>query len=282
MAEDNYKDIEELETEETVDGGTVDDVTVEDEAEQAEPKAEDEEQAPSGRDRHIARMKERYPDLDYEDEEAVWSQIGSDYDDYENQLSGYRENSKKLTDLFDKDPRSAKLVAEMARGNDPVLGLFRYYGPEIRDILDDPDMQEELAQANKDYVERVAKEKEFEETYRGNLDGTIDNVEAVQQETGMSDDEADAVMEYLTGIVADGILGKFSKETIMLARKALNYDSAVADAEEAGMVAGRNQKIREKLRAPEQGDGTIPMDGGGGAGTSGRKRSIFDVAMEAR
>ena len=249
--------------------------------EEAQAPAE-EAPAPSKRDAHISRLKAKTPDFDPADDEALFSRIGDDYDEYESQINSYRDNSRKLTDLFDSDPRSATIVAEMARGGDPVIGLIRHYGPEIRDILDNPDMQQQIAEANKEYVQKVAKEKELEEEYRANLDTTLDYLEQLQQERGLSDQDVDAAMEFLIGIVQDGVMGKFSPESIDLALKAVNYDSDMAAATEQGEIAGRNARIEERLRSRKDGDGTSPLPGGAQQRPrDNANSSIFDVARDA-
>ena len=42
------------------------------------------------------RLKSRYPDREFADDEAMYGQAGEDYDAYENELSGYRERESKL------------------------------------------------------------------------------------------------------------------------------------------------------------------------------------------
>jgi hypothetical protein len=66
---------------------------------------------------------------------------------------------------------------------------------------------------------------------------------------------------FLHTISSDGVLGKFSPESIKMALKAMNHDADVAQAAHEGEVKGRNIKIEEKLRTKKKGDGTAPLDG---------------------
>ena len=70
--------------------------------------------------------------------------------------------------MMSADPRSAQYLTDWANGEDPVVGLVRNFGAEIKDVLEDPEMQDKLAEANKEYVERVAKNKALEEEYSNN------------------------------------------------------------------------------------------------------------------
>ncbi len=237
----------------------------------------------SRRDQQLERLRKKYPEKKFEDDEEIYGQISDDYDQYEQELDGYRGREKSLSDMFAADPRSAQFLTDMHNGTDPVLGLVRNFGVEIKDVLDDPEMQDKIAEANKDYVERVANSKKLDEEYDKNMDTTLKALRQFQSERGMSDEQIDKVVEFLLGVVRDGVMGKFSTETLDMACKALNYEADVAAAGEEGEVAGRNAKITEKLRKSNKGDGTAPLGGknGQGGGSQRSSKSMFDLANEA-
>lgn len=239
----------------------------------------------SRRDQHLERLRKKYPEKKFEDDEEIYGQISDDYDQYEQELDGYKSREKKLSDMFAADPRSAQFLTDMYKGEDPILGLVRNFGVEIKDVLDDPEMQDKIAEANKEYVERVARSKKLDEEYEQNFKTTLETLRQFQAERGMSDAQIDQVANYLVGVVRDGVMGKFSVETLDMACKAINHDADVAAAGEEGEVAGRNAKIMEKLRKSAKGDGTSPLGGKNGQGASApqsRRQSIFDLAAEAR
>lgn len=212
----------------------------------------------------LERMKGKYPDMDFENEDVFFGRINDDYDDYDRQLAEYKERESTFSNMFTADPRSAAFMMSWRNGEDPTIGLIRQFGTEIKDAIDDPERQEEIAAANKEFVERVAKEKEYEESYQANLAASLSYLEELQAKSGMSDDEIDKVMEFIVTIVRDGVMGKFAPETIEMARKALNHDADVAQANHEGQVKGRNEKIEEKLRKKKSGDGTANLDGKSG------------------
>ena len=242
----------------------------------------DNKEVKSRRDQHLERLRKKYPEKKFEDDEEIYGQISDDYDQYEQELEGYKGREKTLSDMFAADPRSAQFLTDMHKGNDPVLGLVKNFGVEIKDVLDDPAMQEKIAEANKEYVERVAKSKQLDEEYAANMDATLETLRQFQAERGMSDEQIDEVVDKLIGIVTDGVMGKFSPETLDMIVKAINHDSDVALAGEEGEIAGRNAKITENLRKSQKGDGTAPLGGKNGQAAGERKtRSIFDEAKEA-
>lgn len=229
----------------------------------------------SNRERYVERLKSKYPDREFADDEALWGQVNEDYDGYDKEISGYKEHEKAFSDLFTSDPRSAAFLTNWRKGGDPAVELVRMFGDDFVEQLRDPKKQEELAAASKEYADRIAKEKEFDEQYQKNLSETLGTLEAMQSEDGVSDDEIDKAMELLIGIVRDGILGKFSPKSIKMAFRALNHDTDVAVAAREGEVKGRNTRIEEKLRRNRRGDGTASLDGKNGGG--GKARDMPDL-----
>lgn len=236
----------------------------------------------SRRDQQLERLRKKYPDKKFEEDEEIYGQIYDDYDQYEQDLSDYKDREKTISDMFAADPRSAQFLADMHNGQDPYVGLVKNFGVNIEDVLHDPEMQQQIAEANKEYVERVAKSRQLDEEYEKNMDASLETLRQFQEERGMSDELIDAVVDSVLTVVRDGVMGKFSKETLAMFVNAINHDSDVASASEEGRVAGRNDKIVEGLRKRDKGDGTAPLNGkNGGAPGKQKSQSIFDIANEA-
>jgi hypothetical protein len=225
---------------------------------------DDIQQVKSKRESMSERLAAKYPDLDFADDEVMFGRISDDYDDYDSQLGGYKEREQKFADMFSSDPRSAHFLTNWREGGDPVVELVRMFGTDIKERLEDPEWQEQLAAANKEYVERVAKEKELEEQYQQNLVDTKAALDKFQADRGLSDDEVDEVMGMLQTIATDAVVGKFTEESMDLALKALNHDGDVEVANQEGEVRGRNAKIDERLRTRKAGDGTVALNGANG------------------
>lgn len=238
----------------------------------------------SKRDMMMERMRNKYPDKQFDDDEALYGQISDDYDALDDELNGYKEREGKFSEMFTSDPRSAYFFTQWRDGGDPVVALVRQFGTDIKDAMDDPERMDAIAEANKEFVERVAKEKELEETYQTNLQESLSALEQWQADNGLSDEQVDEVMQHLIGIVSDGIMGKFTAESMDMALKAINHDTDVIDAEQTGEVRGRNARIDERLRGRAKGDGTASLDGKNstGAGQSASPRNIFELAGTAR
>lgn len=239
----------------------------------------------SRREQQLERLRKKYPEKKFEEDEEVFGQIYDDYDQYEQELEGYRGREKTLSDMFAADPRSAQFLSDMRGGRSPWASYIRLFGPELKESLEDPATIEQIAEAEREYMERVAQSKKLDEEYEQNISATYETLRKYKEERGLSDEQIDSAMAALIGIAHDAVVGKFAPDTIDMIVKAMNYDADVATASEEGEIAGRNAKITETLRKSKQGDGTAPLGGKNGQPKPQedmRPKSVFDLAREAK
>lgn len=244
----------------------------------------DGEEVKGKRDLFIARMREKYPDKEYDDDEALFGQINDDYDNYDNELNSMREREQVLTDSFTNDPRSAQFFVDMSKGRDPYVMIIERVGIDgMKEILNDPKKLKDFEDANQQYLERVAKNKELEKQWEENYVKTLDMLSQKQEELGLTDEQIDKVSLCVQGIINDGLLGIITPETFDLAVKALNYDEDVKNASEEGEIRGKNYKAEAMLRKPKQGDGMTHLSGANNTPSAKRGgNSIFDLADGAK
>jgi hypothetical protein len=230
----------------------------------------------SKRDQMLERMKGKYPGKEFADDEALYGQINDDYDSYDKELSGYKERENAFSDLFTKDKRSAAFLTAWRNGGDPVVELVRNFGQDIVQSLQDPDKQDALADAQKEYLDRVSKSDKLNKEFDQNFPESLALMDKIQEEDGVPPETMDKAFEFLMQLSHDALVGKFSEETIRAALKSVNYDTDVEDAGAAGEVRGRNQKIQEKLRKSHASDGTATLDGKNADGTQQRRQPDFN------
>lgn len=221
------------------------------------------------------RLKGRYPDREFADDEAMYGQAGEDYDAYENELSGYRERESKLEELFAKDPKNAQFLADMARGEDPWLVVIERLGTDgITELLNDPEKKAAYEEANKRYAERLAKEKEIEAESDRNMEESQRVREELDAIHGV--EAVDAALGVIDQMTKDAIMGKVTKEAVEMAMKIVNRDADLANARSEGEIAGRNAKIEERMRRQQTGDGMPQMGGATAPAPAPKKRGFFD------
>ncbi len=243
----------------------------------------EQQEVKSKRDLVGERLKTKYPEKEYADDEALFGQINDDYDEYENTLKQKTAAEDRLTDMFSKYPHSARFIADMAGGVNPWVGMVEQLGIDgITDIFDNPEYKEELAKAQEEYIKRMTKGKELEDEYQANMGGTLDMLRQVQSEMNLGDEQVDAAVDLLMGIGNDAIVGKITRESFLMALNAINHDADVENARAEGAIDGRNTKIVEQLHKPKPSDG-VPILAGSN-NTPAKKpsgNSIFDLAAQA-
>lgn len=249
-----------------------------------QPEGEPQPAKVSKRDAIRNRLAQKYPDKNFDNDEDLYGQIDDDYNESEKQLGEYRDREKQFGDFVQSDPRSMAFLQAWKGGKNPVLVLTELYGDEFMDYLDDPEKQEEIAEANKKYLERIASEKKFEDEYQKNLKQSIAAIDKAQSENGWDADYINNAVKSLCDIVDDAILGKISPDTLRLLANGASHDADMQTAAQEAEVRGRNAKIEEKLRKQKGGDGAPHLGGGGNAPQQKKQtkaQSIFDIANMA-
>lgn len=257
-------------------------MTEEEPAPEAPPTREAAPVAPReypNRDAFLSQLKDKYPET--EDEDDLYGRFSDDLVLNREKMGRYEADRKTLTDLFNSNPASARFFTDWVNGTDPVVSLVRNYGLQIRDYLDDPDMQDKLAEANRAFLEGQAESRRWKDEYARNADKTRDELNKLADEKGYSDEQMDAALAAAQGITMDAWKGIISPSTVEMIMKALTFDQEMEKARTAGELAGRNQKIEDRLIEEQAGDG-IPQVGSAPAQPEKKNnRGIFGIAEGA-
>lgn len=226
----------------------------------------DNKEVKSKRDMVAERMRSRYPDTQFDDDEALFGKIGDDFEDYDKRIKGYQDRENAFAGMFGSDPRTANFLMDWKNGKDPLVEFARRFG---KDALEDESKLEEIAAANKEYLERMAENERLEKQYQDNIAKSLELASAFEQENGLTEEQGNQVLDLISQISKDYITGVISKETMALALKAINHDEDVDDAGREGEARGANKKIDERLRKKAKTD-TIPaIQGQNGAAAPG-------------
>jgi len=228
----------------------------------------------SKREAYVERLKTKYPDRQYDDDEALFGQAGDDYDEYEKRIGDYAANEAKLEEIFRKDPKNAQWLADMAAGRNPYIVMIENNGLEaLTNLMNDPAMRAEVDAADRKYAERLAREKELQAEYDRNAEESAQTVEQLNAQYG--EEVVDAALGVIDQMTKDAIMGKVTREALEMALKVVRHDVEVENARSEGVLAGKNAKIEEKLRTQQGGDG-LPAMGGSSATPTPKKKGFFD------
>lgn len=204
------------------------------------------EPAPSKRDAFRSRVGSRYKDLNLDDEDAYYDQMGKMMDEYE----GYEKSSARMRASIAKSPAMSEMVraAGQQEDFDPLIWLTENRGLDLDALRDDPDYAQKLAEAHSRYLERDAEAKKIADDMAANMPASVDAIRAKAQELGLSDEEAEAGVGQMYQIMDDLIHGKMNPDLFAMVVKGAKHDKDVAQARDEGQAAGLSTKIDEKLR----------------------------------
>lgn len=201
------------------------------------------------------RLRTKYPDKDFADEESLYGTVIDDFDDYDGRINKYNEVDSKMSEKFTNNPALGGLMVDVLGGKDPIVSVIERYGEDLREYLDDPDKREELAEANKKYVERVSKEKELEAEYERNLQESIKIADEVQSAGEYTDEQVNEAFNMILVDAQNAILGKIDATMLETKLKGLNHDVDVQEAAQEAEIRGKNTKIEAKKKSLKEEQG---------------------------
>ena len=200
-----------------------------------------------------AQIKEivlRYtPDVDMADQASMNAEVLA--------LLGKLVNvHDKLLVAVENDPDFGAMLSEIFKGGTARTAIARAYGPEAFTAVDgDPDF-DEMTKSMEEGRKRLDGKRKYAETVKKNQQMSIQEIETYFQEKSYSEEEAIARIDKYMEIRQDFLDDKLTRKHLELLDKAMDFDTAVQQAEEAGKVAGRNEKIvekREKMKTASDG-----------------------------
>lgn len=231
----------------------------------------------TSRERYMNRLSQRFPDRQFkgQDGQDVQDVIDDSLDEmlseYETGRDEYRNNSKRLNDLFRGNPKIGGLFMKWAAGGDILESLIEEFGDEFLDALSSEEGKQKYLDAQKAWLDKVNRTKEADEEARINFEKSVETLRAFQQEHNLSDDEAIAVFDKVQKIGTDMVQGIYTSDSFLLVLNAINHDSDVAAARAEGEVAGKNTRIRERMHSGDS-MGNLPPSLSGQGASAGEKK----------
>lgn len=224
------------------------------------------------RDILLERMRGKYPDRDFADDDGLYDAVIGDFDDYESTVAKHKEVDDKLSGMFESNPQFAGMFLSALNGDrNPVLSMIETYGDDFRSYLDDPENAESIAEANAKFVERLNGEKELEAKYEANLEQSLKIADEIEASGQYTREQVDLAFKAVLDDANRAIMGEINQDMLMTKLKGINHDNDIQEAVEEATVRAKNQKIDLKKKNLKD---ELPMiDGKGAAPVEDRRSS---------
>lgn len=210
------------------------------------PVAETEqvEEVPSrpNRDKYASMFAEDNPEIDFEDKEARYGRMAEERETYRK----LRESGKKLTGILDKHRWIGAML--MDDEENPLVWMAKH-GIDIQSAMNDPEVMEKVTQGFDDWTKRQAEGEAAELAKDEELAKSVDALNELQEQVGLSDEQKNRMFEYFWDeVFLPAFSGKVSKDIWTAVMHAMNYDHDIANAREEASIQARNEKHANKVK----------------------------------
>lgn len=224
------------------------------------------------RDRYASMWAEDNPDVDFEDKEARYERMGKDREE----LRHLRSSGRQLSGLLDKHRWLGAML--MDEEENPLVWLSKN-GIDIKAALDDPEVMAKVTGAFDEWKKKQADGEAAEAAKDEAIAKSIEALDALQAEVGLSDEQKNRMFEYFWDEVwLPAFSGEVSKDTWTAIMHAMNYDQDLQNAREEAAIQARNEKHANKVKSFDEGKVPPSFSQGQGQRTSQPKKKggFFD------
>ena len=194
------------------------------------------------RDKYASMFAEDNPDVDFEDKEARYGRMAEEREKYRN----YRESGKKLSGILDKHRWVGAML--MDDEENPLVWMAKN-GIDIKAALDDPEVLQKVTDAFDEWKKAQAEGEAAEAAKDEAIAKSVEELDALQAEVGLSDEQKNRMFEYFWDEVwLPAWRGEVSKDVWTAIMHAMNYEKDMTNAREEAAMQARNEKHTNKLK----------------------------------
>lgn len=194
------------------------------------------------RDKYASMWAEDNPDVDFEDKEARYERMGQDREE----LRKLRTSGKQLTGILNKHRWLGAMLQD--EETNPLVWMAKH-GIDVRTALEDPDVLQKVTDGFSEWEQKQAAGEAAEAAKDEAIAKSVEQLDAVQQEFGLSDEQKNRMFEYFWDEVwLPAWSGEVTKDTWVAIMHAMNYDNDMANAREEAAMQARNEKHTNKLK----------------------------------
>lgn len=196
------------------------------------------------------RLKKRFADREFNSDEDWDNAAEEAYAEDEESLNVFKDNNKIIDEVIASDKDLAAIIADIVANHIPFrAAVAKRFSPEDL-VAKEGDDDYEYYQ--KSYEERVATGKEIQRIAQERLkneDEAYDNIDAFCEKKGYTDEDKKEFIGYINEFYNSLSMRKITPDILQTIDNARHYEEDMANAEENGFVAGKNENISAKRAA---------------------------------
>ena len=193
------------------------------------------------------RLKKRFADREFNSDEDWDNAAEEAYAEDEESLNVFKDNNKIIDEVIASDKDLAAIIADIVANHIPFrAAVAKRFSPEDL-VAKEGDDDYEYYQ--KSYEERVATGKEIQRIAQERLkneDEAYDNIDAFCEKKGYTDEDKKEFIGYINEFYNSLSMRKITPDILQTIDNARHYEEDMANAEENGFVAGKNENISAK------------------------------------
>jgi len=217
----------------------------------AQPQAAPQPESRPNRDRYAGMFAEDNPDINFDDKEARYGRMAEERESYRN-LS---KAGKGLSQALDKNRWLGAMFQDLAENpdKDPISWMYDN-GIDVQKAMENEEYRMKVAEGLAEFQQNQAEGEAAAEQKAANFESSCDELSALQEEAGLSDEQCSRMWNHLFDeVVGPAMDGKVSKETWKMVLHAMNYDQDIKNArEEAGMQARNREYKKNRVKTFEE------------------------------
>lgn len=245
---------------------------------------------PSARDSFMTGFGSRYKDIDQADDEAVYGQMGKDYEELD-RLRGDRESFNRL--MKDEDGLTAGLmngILTRRNADGSEFSIIRYIIGDHPDLAkaalegDEVSLEQLIETRNQeimDEAQRKTEEAAEEDAVKQKIEAEDAALDASLKKAGYKPDQVADLINWIydpkEGLCIRALAHELTEEDFDKIIRIIDYEGDIARADEEGYKRGKSERIAMN-REMHRGDNR-PTNLGGGGGTG--KRQSKDPTLAA-
>lgn len=233
----------------------------------------------SAKDRYRQRYATANPDINLDDEDALYGRANENLDE----LESLRESNRILAEAMDKTPELAGIVLAAKNGKNPFAWLVENIGPDmdIRELVANPEFANQMGESLRTWMNNLEAKKARDKKIGENIVKSLQTLKDIQQERNLPDEEMLKMANDFLGEfdedgnpvgkasfvqnASEGIITKGMWEALINAR---HYDDDIKAAGEKAAAKALNSRIQNGLKKSDAG---VPSLSGGGPGDGEKK-----------